>query len=150
MRVFCDTNVFVAASLEAHPHHDPAKRVLQRVSRRDDAGFAAAHSLAETFSVLSRMPTTPKLTTTDVLAILESNIIPHFTFIALLPGDYPDAIRALTAKGLGGGRIYDLLHITACRKQAFDRIYTFNDSEWKNLAPDLESVIVSPKMTVLS
>src|SRR5437867_1636573 len=113
MRVFCDTNVFVAASLEVHVHHSAAKAVLQRISRNDDAGFASAHSLAETFSVLSRMPTVPKLTVKDVLAILEKNIIPHFTLVTLLPGDYLEALRALTAKGLGGGRIYDLLHIMA-------------------------------------
>ena|SRR5438552_6240814 len=150
MRVFCDTNVFIAASLEAHPHHVAAKRVLQRISQGDDAGFASAHSLAEAFSVLSRMPTVPKLTAKDVLAILEKNIIPHFTLVTLAASDYCDAIRALTAKGLGGGRIYDLLHIMASRKQALERIYTFNDNEWKLLAPDLESIIVSPQTIAVS
>ena len=73
-----------------------------------------------------------------MLAILEQNIIPHFTLVALVAADYPEAIRALTTKGLGGGRIYDLLHLVAARKPALDRIYTFNESEWKKLAPDLE------------
>ncbi len=91
------------------------------------------------------MPTVPKLRAKEVLAILDKNIIPHFTLITLAASDYSDAIRALTAKGLGGGRIYDLLHIMASRKQALDRIYTFNESEWKSLASDLESIIISPQ-----
>jgi len=144
MNVFCDTNVLVAASLEVHVHHAPAKAVLERICRGDDAGFASAHSLAETFSVLSRMPTVPKLTPQDVLAILEKNIIPHFALVPLAAADYPEAVRALAAKGLGGGRIYDLLHIMAARKQALDRIYTFNENEWKDLAPDLEQMIAPP------
>ncbi|MBM3840255.1 MAG: type II toxin-antitoxin system VapC family toxin [Verrucomicrobia bacterium] len=78
MNVFCDTSVLVAASLEAHKHHALAKAVLERISRGDDIVYASAHALAETFSVLSRMPTMPKLTPQDVLAILEQNICPHF------------------------------------------------------------------------
>ena len=140
MRVFCDTNVLIAASVQAHVHHAPAKGVLERICRGDDTGYTSAHSLVETFSVLSRMPTVPKLMPQDVLAILEQNIIPRFTLVA---ADYPEAIRALTAKGLGGGRIYDLLHLVAARKPALDRIYTFNDSEWKKLAPDLEPLIAT-------
>ena len=85
-----------------------------------------------------------------MLAILEKNIIPHFTLVTLTATDYSDAIRALTAKGLGGGRIYDLLHIMASRKQALDRIYTFNAGEWKILASDLQSIIVSPPTVAIS
>ncbi len=144
MNVFCDTTVFVAASLEAHVHHAPAKVALERICRGDDAGFTAGHCLAETFSVLSRMPTTPKLTPQDVLSILEANVIPHFTLIVLVPADYPQAVRQMAGRGLGGGRIYDLLHLSAARKQALDRIYTFNETEWRNLAPDLESLIAAP------
>jgi predicted nucleic acid-binding protein len=147
MNIFCDTTVLVAASLQAHPHHTAAKAALERICRGDDAGFTSGHCLAEMFSVLSRMPTVPKLRPQDVLAILETNIIPHFTLLVLAPADYPQAIRDLAAKRLGGGRIYDLLHLTAARKQAVDRIYTFNDAEWKNLAPDLESVIAVPTAT---
>src|SRR5437773_4538393 len=150
MRVFCDSNVLIAASVQAHVHHAPAKAVLEGICRGDDTGYTSAHSLAETFSVLSRMPTVPKLTPQDVLAILEKNVIPHFTLVPLAAADYPDAVRALAAKGLGGGRIYDLLHIMAARKQAVDRIYTFNESEWKDLAPDLERMIASPPAAPVS
>jgi predicted nucleic acid-binding protein len=150
MNVFCDTTVLVAAALEGHVHHFEAKAAIQRIHRGDDAGFTAGHCLAETFSVLCRMPTVPKLTPQEVLSILETNVIPHFTFIVLVPTDYPQAVRELAARGLGGGRIYDLLHLTAARKQTLDRIYTFNKKEWRNLAPDLESLIAAPPATAAS
>ena len=76
MKVFCDTNVLIAASVETHIHHAPAKAILERICSGDDAGFVSAHSLVETFSVLSRMPTVPKLTPQDVLAILE--LLKHY------------------------------------------------------------------------
>ncbi len=105
-------------------------------------GFTSGHCLAEVFSVLSRMPTAPKLTPQDELAILETNIIPHFTLLVLAPADYPHVIRDLVGRGLGGGRIYDLLHLAAARKQTLDR--TFNEKEWKKLAPELEPLIAAP------
>jgi predicted nucleic acid-binding protein len=150
MNLFCDTTVLVAASLEAHAHHRPARAVLDAISRGGDAGFASAHSLAETFSVLSRMPTVPKLAPQDVLSILERNVIPHFTLIPLTVADYLLAVRDLAGKGLGGGRIYDLLILAAARKQALDRICTFNEIEWKNLAPDLAPLIAAPRATPAS
>jgi len=145
MKVFCDTTILVAASLAAHVHYIPAKSALERICCGDDTGFTSAHCLAETFSVLTRMPTSPKLTPQAVLAILEKNIIPYFSLIVLAPVDYHEAVRNLAGRGLGGGRIYDLLHLVAARKQALDRIYTFNETEWKNLAPDLEAVVTAPK-----
>jgi predicted nucleic acid-binding protein len=150
MNVFCDTTVLVAASLEAHVHYPQAKAALGRICRGVDAGFTSGHCLAETFSVLSRMPTVPKLTPQDVLAILEANVVPHFTLIVLAPSDYPQAVRDLAGRGLSGGRIYDLLHLVAARKQRLDRIYTFNETEWRNLAPDLESLIAAPPVTATS
>jgi predicted nucleic acid-binding protein len=150
MNVFCDTTVLVAASLQAHVHHGPAKAALERIARGDDAAFTSGHCLAETFSVLSRMPTVPKLTPQDALAILEANIIPHFTLLVLAPGDYPQIVRSLAGKGRGGGQIYDLLHLAAARKQTMDRIYTFNEAEWKNLAPDLAPLITAPALAAAS
>ena len=79
-----------------------------------------------------------------MLAIIEKNIIPHFTLITLSSADYQQSIRDLAGKGLGGGRIYDQLHLTAARKHTLDRIFTFNETEWKSLAPDLETLIVAP------
>ena len=144
MTVFCDTSVLVAAALQAHVHHRSAKAVLDRIRRGHDTGHASAHALAETFSVLSRMPTKPKLEPADVLAILEQDFIPHFAFVALQPEDYPAAIRDLVALGLGGGRIYDLLHLRVASKLALDRIYTLNESEWRTLAPGLAGTICAP------
>ncbi len=144
MRVYCDTSVLVAASLRAHLHHASARASLFRIHRREDIGYASSHTLAETFSVLSRMPTQPKLKSEDVLDILEGDITPHFVFVPPQPEDYPQAIRDLVAKGLGGGRIYDLLHLRAASKCALDRIYTLNEIEWRTLAPEMASLICAP------
>ena len=56
MKVFCDTNVLVAAFLRGHPHHNAARPVVERVEVGQDDGSVAAHSLAEAYAVLTRLP----------------------------------------------------------------------------------------------
>lgn len=102
MKIFCDTSVLVAASVDNHPHHPEADAVLNRIYAGEDSGHASAHTLAETFSVLSRMPSQPKLDSQVALKILE-DLIPHFTFVPLAVDDYLRSIRELTALKLGGG-----------------------------------------------
>ena len=146
MRVFCDSSVLVAGSIKDHPQHEPGKALLDRIASGEDTGFTAAHVLAETFSVLSRIPTVPKLYPADVLALLEKNVFPHFTVVGLPPEDYPEAIRFLVGKGFGGGRIYDMLHLRVAAKLLLDRIYTFNDAEWKAMSPELSALICKPSL----
>jgi predicted nucleic acid-binding protein len=124
--------------------------VLEGILRGDDIGHCSAHTLAETFSVLARMPTKPKLHPADVLAILEKHIFPYFILVSLAPADYPEVIRSLASRALGGGRIYDLLHLRTAAKLTLDHIYTFNEREWKLLAPELESIISVPPDSTLS
>jgi predicted nucleic acid-binding protein len=148
MRVFCDTSVLIAASLQDHVHHVRAKAALERIVRGEDVGICSGHSLAETFSVLVRMPTKPKLQPSDVLAMLEKNIFPHFEIVVLEPDDYRETIRAAAQKGFGGGRIFDLLHIRSASQVLFDQIYTLNEREWQALAPELAGLISAPPQTV--
>lgn len=146
MKVFCDTSLLVASALKTHPRHRESKFALDRVRAGEDIGFASAHTLAETFSVLSRMPAKPKLDPDSVLDILETDFIPHLTFISLPATDYAPAIRELAGRGLGGGRIYDLLHLRVAARLAPDRIYTLNEIEWRGLSPELAPLICAPPL----
>ena len=144
MRLFCDTSVLVNGLLETSPHHSEAKAILQRVISKQDTASCSLHSLAETFSVLVRLPSKPKLPAKRVFELLETNVIPHFHFVALEQSDYIDAFRSFSETSFSGGRIYDFLILLASRKVSPDRIYTFNVNEWKMLAPDLAHIIACP------
>lgn len=144
MNIFCDTSVLVASALRSHPHHAPAAAVLSSLRDPAHRGYTSAHALAECFSVLSRMPTSPKLKPEDVLQILETNIIPHFTFVALPADDYPGLIRDFVSRGFSGGALYDFLHLRIAAKLSLDRIHTFNHTEWTRLAPELAPLISPP------
>jgi predicted nucleic acid-binding protein len=146
MNLFCDTSVLIAASLKFHSKHPPAKALLDEIARGEHLAYCSGHTLAETFSVLARMPTRPKLTSADILTILEHNVLPHFKVTTLDPTDYIEAVRAFAGTGFAGGRIYDLLHLHVARKLVLDRIYTLNAQEWTELAPELASIISEPPL----
>lgn len=59
MRLFFDTSTLVAAMVEGHPSHSAALPWLQRV--KVDTGLVAAHTLAELYAILTRLPVSPRI-----------------------------------------------------------------------------------------
>ncbi len=57
---------------------------------------------------------------------------------------YAHAMDACVERGLGGGRVYDSLLIACARASKADRIYTFNLTDFRRLAPDLTDRISAP------
>ena len=56
MKAAIDTSVLVSALHRAHPHHEDARAWLEAAMRNDAIAFVTTHALAETWSVLSRIP----------------------------------------------------------------------------------------------
>ena len=137
MRVFCDTSLIVAASLDQHEHHSQAFQVLKNVISERDVGVVAAHSLAEAYSVLTRTPLKPKLSSVQAGKLIQENIVVHFEIVSLSAEEYALEIQSCAARGIVGGQIYDalLLACAAKAKPGLDRIYTFNVRHFKNVAP---------------
>lgn len=143
MKVFCDTNVIVAAFRDNHPHHQAARPVLERIAQGKDEGFIAAHSLAEIYAVLTRMPSPASPSVTWQL--ISGNILNSFTIVTLTAREYADVLQFSSEEGVEGGRIYDALLLKAAAKSEATRVLTFNVSHFQSLASEaLRSKIVAP------
>jgi predicted nucleic acid-binding protein len=106
----------VAAVCAWHRHHDATRREIER---RDAAGeklVLAAHSLAEAFSVLTRLPEPHRLRSDDALALIEANW-GETRLVALAATDYRATLRRCRDAGIGGGAAFDAL-IAACARKA--------------------------------
>lgn len=122
MRVFFDTSVIVAASVADHPHHSRAWPALQRVAMGKDQGFVGAHSIAETYAALTRVPVVPA----DAAQYLE-------------------ALATVQEKGLPGAKIYDALLLACAARSGAERGYTFNLGDFRELASvDMQARIAAP------
>jgi len=144
MKVFCDTNVLVAAFLTNHPQH-AARPVLERIKARTDEGWAATHSLAESYAVLTRLPGASQVAPSVTWQLISENIIRNFSLISLSAKEYSKTLEDAATSGIQGGRIYDALLLAAAVKSGVDRIYTFNMTHFQSMADvELQKRIVAP------
>ena len=144
MKVFFDTNVIVAASERTHPHYSRASPALERLTIGKDEGYISVHSIAETYAVLTRLPVQPRIHPAEALRIITENLLPHFETVPIGKKDYVEAIKLVGNGGWAGGKIYDALLVGCASRCEADRIYTFNLSDFRLLAPNLEDKICAP------
>jgi predicted nucleic acid-binding protein len=145
MKVFCDTNVLISAFLTNHPQHNAARPVLERIKARIDEGWAATHSLAETYAVLTRLPGANQVVPSITWQLIAENILKNFSLIGLSATAYSKTLEKAAASDIEGGKIYDALLLAAAVKSGAERIYTFNVTHFQSMADvDLQKRIVAP------
>ncbi len=106
-----DTSVLVAGFVADHPFRDAAESALVEVR---DEGCLVAHTLAETYSVLSAPAGVYRVPPDTVKAYLDG-IARKSALIQPRPDAYKDALGLLSDAGRGGGAIYDALIAMAVR-----------------------------------
>jgi len=145
MKVFCDTNVLVAAFLQSHPHHNTARPILERVKAGEDQGFVATHCLAEVYAVLTCLPGGNQVAPMVAWQLISENILKSFTIVGITPKEYADTLEKAAANGVEGGKTYDALVLAAAAKSGAERIYTTNVRHFQSLADDrLRARIAAP------
>jgi predicted nucleic acid-binding protein len=141
-RFLADTSCIVAS---VQPYHSHRHRALGELGRRLDAGAAmvvAAHSLAEAYSVLTRVPSPYRSTPAEAIAALHVSFVEQADVVALDPASYVSRLQHMASDGVAGGRVYDAL-IAACAVQAkVDTVLTFNERHFRPLLPDSIEVVV--------
>ena len=135
MNIFFDTTVLVAASSESHPHHTQAFPALKKVAAGQDVGFISAHSIAEVYASLTRLPVEPRIHSVEAARIITENLLPHFKVLPIETEDYLEALHIVRDGAWVGAKIYDALLLRCASKCNVDRIYTFNLRDFRLLAP---------------
>jgi len=145
MKVFLDTSVLVASVVQKHESHARAYAVLDRVQTGKDEGFISAHSQAEMYAVLTKLPSPLRHTPEQALLSIEENVLKHFKVTALSGADYTALIREAALAGIQGGTIYDAVLIKCAVKTEVEKIFTLNLKHFQNVAPkNIGSQIFAP------
>lgn len=144
MRVMFDTSVLVAGQVPSHVDYESAREWLDAARTGGCKLLLAAHTLAECYSTLTRMPIRPRIRAAAVNEMFESNILPFATMQSLVPSDYVEVINRLAADGLCGGIVYDALGVKAAQLAQADRLLTFNLKHFRRLWPQGHDKIISP------
>ena len=144
LRVLPDTSTLVAAVQINHPKHEPALNWLRKIQRGEVIGYLSTHSLAEFYTVATKLANKPIITPQEALDLLKREVIPYFQIVPLEQDDYLAMIQDLVNKGLFGPVTYDALIIHAARKINVDLIVTLNLDDFHRVAPEFASQIIEP------
>ncbi len=142
MSIFLDTSVLVAAFWGDHPQHDLSVAIVKTAS--PGSAFCAAHTVAEVYSTMTRLPVKPPIPPEQALLFVQQ-IRQLFTVVPLTDEEYFSTVERLAQNGLAKNYIYDALIVRAAEKSGADIVYTWNISDFlKVSSPSILSKIRVP------
>ena len=144
MRVLFDTSVLVAALFVSHPHHTACFSQLQAAKSKLVQGFISTHTLAETYSVITRFPIQPRIAPSQAQSLI-TDISQYLEIVPLLTNDYLAAIASLVALNLPGGGIFDALIAQAALKVEAEVLLTLNPNQFTRLGKAIAPLVQVPK-----
>lgn len=142
MKQFLDASVLVATFYGDHEHHEPSLALFLR--QKKQTSCAAAHSLAETYSVLTGMPGKHCASPDEALLFL-GDVRERLTLVALSHEEYFAVLELASASGISGGAVFDALLARCARRGKADVIYTWNAKHFRRPGMELASRVKSPE-----
>lgn len=139
-----DSSVVVAALVVSHQSHTACVHRLNQALQRDIQGFISTHSLAEIYSVITRLPLKPPISPQLAQRQLAANL-QNFEFVPLLVEDYQAAIAQMVSLNLPGGGIFDALIAQAALKANVEQLLTLNPKHFNRLSETVASLVQVPQ-----
>ena len=136
MRALFDTSVLVNAIIAELSGHSDAAALLKKAGNGELELFVASHALAETFSALSTLPLSPRISAGQATRLLELNVLDRCTAVTLDALEYGTVLSRMSTLGLSGGIVYDALHVRAAEVARVEKLYTFNRRDFIRIPPE--------------
>lgn len=124
-----------------HPHHAPSLEAFALATK--STGACAAHSLAEVYAVLTRLPVRPAVSPADAHVFIEE-IQKRLTIVTLDESATLDTLQQSAETHLIGGQLYDALILKAAERVKAKSILTWNIGHFRRIAPALANRIRTP------
>jgi predicted nucleic acid-binding protein len=141
MKGFFDTSVLVPVFYGDHVHHQASLALFIQFDK--STGCCGAHSLAEVYSTLTRMPGKHRISGEQAMLFIGS-VRERLAIIALSDNEYADALEASASLGVVGGNIYDALLAHCAIKAKADTIYTWNSRHYTQCGPQVTRRLRTP------
>jgi predicted nucleic acid-binding protein len=141
MKGFFDTSVLVPLFYRDHVHHRSSQELFIRFHR--STGCCGAHSLAEIYATLTRMPGKRRIGGDQAMLFL-GNIRERLTIVSLDGEEYAHALQLSAARGIVGGAIYDAMLAQCALKSKAQLIYTWNTRHYSLCGRDVTDRVRTP------
>lgn len=126
-----------------HDHHGVAVAELRRRKEAGEEMVIAGHTIAEAYSVLTRLPAPYRLSAETARSLIATNFLHDRTVIALDATQYRGLLDRALQLGVSGGQIYDLVIVECAHKAGVQTLLTFNARHF-NQAKEPTITIVVP------
>lgn len=141
MKGFFDTSVLVPLFYRDHVYHGPSQELFIQFTQ--SRGCCGAHSLAEVYATLTRMPGKRRISGEQAMLFI-GNIRDRLSIIALNGDEYADALQASAALGIVGGGIYDAMLAHCAFKAKAEAIYTWNTRHYALCGQEIVARLRTP------
>ena len=141
MKGFFDTSVLVPLFYRDHVHHRPSQELFIRFNQ--STGSCGAHSLAEVYATLTRMPGKRRISGEQAMLFI-GNIRERLSIVALNSEEYARALQASAVRGIVGGAIYDAMLAQCVLKAKAETIYTWNVRYYAQCGPEVVGRVRTP------
>jgi predicted nucleic acid-binding protein len=141
MMWLADTSVLVPVFVPGHIHHQRSFELFSRATVK--SAFCAAHSIAEVYATMTRLPGKHRTSGQQALTLLEM-IENRFSFVTLDAEDYLATVREAAAVGIVGGTSYDALIAACAVKAKADVLYTWNLDHFMLLGDEIARKVRTP------
>ena len=105
----------------------------------------AAHSLAEVYAVLTRLPLRPPISPKAALQFIHQNVLKKGSVATLSPDDYRAVIEDAAHEGWVGGIIYDALIAKVADVARVDHLITLNVGHFQQVWPAGAGRVMAPQ-----
>jgi predicted nucleic acid-binding protein len=144
VRVCFDTNVIVAGILTDHQMHSVCRPWLNRAKNQEFQALLSVHSLAEVYSVITRLPK-PYRVSAEVAQRLMVDNLAGFERVELTGADYELVLADVVRLGITSGGIFDALIARAAIVGRADSLLTFNAKDFVRLGESIAALIQIPE-----
>ncbi len=141
MKAFFDTSVLVPAFLGEHIHHQSSRDCLELYTRAD--GCCGAHSLAELYVTLTKMPRHERFSPQEALLAVAA-IRERLSIVSLTEDNYSEAITFAASLEIVGGTTYDALLAWCALKSEAATIYSWNTRHYSRFGPQVAARLTTP------
>lgn len=138
-----DTSVLVSAFLVSHPKHQSCTPWLHQVKIAQVQGTIVSHTLAETYSILTRLPVKPRISPRLAQQLIKENL-QDFEIISLVAEDYYSVINKMVSLNLTGRAIYDALIAQIAIKAKASQLLTLNPYHFTRLGDEIARFVFVP------
>jgi predicted nucleic acid-binding protein len=133
-QVALDTSCLIALLSSWHEFHLRTLTPLEARRKRGERFILSAHTLMETFSVLTRLPPPVRIAPMEASERMRENFGGDLV-AGLEPKSAWLSITQLAQRGLGGGRVYDAAIASSVLRAGAAVIFTWNVKDFLAVAP---------------